>query len=134
MDTIVTFEPLDYLNYKLTLKIIIMGLLGILVIIAFPVCGLIGYYIKTKNQERMKLIEQGVNPDEGLSISEYRKQTNLKNGILFLSLGFGLFAGHLLVVNYDSMDNFIVYLTMLLIFGGIGFLINYMITKNWNRK
>jgi hypothetical protein len=111
-----------------------MGLLGILLIIAFPVCGLIGYYIKTKNQERMKLIDKGVNPDEGLSISEYGKQTNLKNGVLFLSLGIGLFIGHLLVINYEQMDNFITYATMLLIFGGIGFLINYQIIKKWNHK
>lgn len=111
-----------------------MGLLGILVIIAFPICGLIGYYIKTKNQERMKLIEQGVNPDEGLSISDYRKQISLKNGILFLSLGLGLFIGHLIVINYDKMDSFITYATMLLIFGGIGFLINYKIIKNWDRQ
>lgn len=111
-----------------------MGLLGILLIIAFPVCGLIGYYIKTKNEERLKLIEHGVNPDEGLSILEYRKQTNLKNGVLFLSLGFGLLIGHLLVINYEQMDNFITYATMLLIFGGIGFLINYRIMKNWNHQ
>ena len=111
-----------------------MGLLGILVIIAFPICGLIGYYMNTKNQERMKLIEKGINPDEGLSISEYRKQTNLKNGVLFLSLGLGLFIGHLLVINYEQIDSFITYATMLLIFGGIGFLINYMIVKNWNRQ
>jgi hypothetical protein len=110
-----------------------MGLLLLLVVIAFPVCGLILYYIKTKNQERMKLIEQRINPDEGLSISEYRKQTNLKNGVLILSLGLGLFIGHLLVINYEQMDSFITYATMLLIFGGIGFLINYMIIKNWNR-
>ena len=109
-----------------------MGPLLILVIIVFPVCGLIGYYMKTKNQERMKLIEQGVNPDEGLSISEYRKQTNLKNGVLFLALGLGLFAGHLLVINFEQMDSFITYTTMLLIFGGLGFLINYMIVKKWN--
>jgi len=75
-----------------------MGLLGFLVIIIFPVCGLIGYYLKTKNHERMKLIEQGVNPDEGLTISEYRKQANLKNGVLFLTLGLGLFIGHLLAI------------------------------------
>jgi hypothetical protein len=110
-----------------------MAPLGILVIIAFPICGLIGYYIKTKNQERIKLIEKGINPDEGLSISDYRIQTNLKNGVLFLSLGLGLFIGHLIVINYEVMDKFITYLTMLLIFGGIGFLINYMIMKNWNR-
>lgn len=111
-----------------------MAPLGILLIIAFPICGLIGYYIKTKNQERMKLIEQGINPDEGLSISEYRIQTNLRNGVLFLSLGLGLFIGHLIVNNFELMDKFITYLTMLLIFGGIGFLINYMIMKNWNRS
>lgn len=111
-----------------------MGPLLILVIIIIPVCILIGYFIKTKNQERMKLIEQGVNPDEGLSISEYRKQTNLKNGVLFLSLGLGLFIGHILTINYERMDNFVTYATMLLIFGGFGFLINYMIMKNWNRK
>ena len=111
-----------------------MGPLGILVIIAFPICGLIGYYMKTKNQERMKLIEKGINPDEGLSISEYRKQTNLKNGVLFLSLGLGLFMGHVLVINFEIMDELITYATMLLIFGGIGFLINYKIIKNWNHQ
>jgi hypothetical protein len=111
-----------------------MGSLGILLIVAFPICGLIGYYMKTKNQERMKLIEQGVNPDEGLSISEYRKQTHLKNGILFLSLGLGLLTGHLLVISYETMDKFITYAAMLLIFGGIGFLINYIIVKNWKHR
>jgi len=35
-----------------------MGPLVILLIVAFPICGLIGYYIKTKNQERLKLIEK----------------------------------------------------------------------------
>lgn len=109
-----------------------MGPLAIVLIIAFPICGLIGYYIKTKNQERMKLIEQGINPDEGLSISEYRKQTNLKNGVLFLSLGTGLLIGHLLVIYFDRLDNFVTYATMLLIFVGIGFLINFKIIKNWD--
>jgi hypothetical protein len=111
-----------------------MGHLVILLVIAFPICGLIGYYMKTKNQERMKLIEKGVNPDEGLNIAEYRKQTNLKNGILFLSLGLGLFIGYILVTNWELLDKFIIYATMILIFGGIGFLINYIIIKNWNRQ
>lgn len=43
--------------------------LTLLLIIAFPICGLIGYSIKTKNQERIKLIEKGINPDERLNIS-----------------------------------------------------------------
>lgn len=110
-----------------------MGPLLIIVIIIIPVCILIGYFIKTKNQERMKLIDQGINPDEGMSIKEYRKQSNLKNGILCLSLGLGLFVGHLLVINCERLDSFITYATFLLIFGGIGFIINYMIIKKWNR-
>ena len=111
-----------------------MGSWSILLIIAFPVCGLIGYYMKTKNQERMKLIEQGLNPDEGLNISENRKQTYLKNGILFLSLGLGLLVAQLLVEYVDEMETYFTYLIMLLIFGGIGFLINYMIMRKWNSK
>jgi hypothetical protein len=111
-----------------------MGPLVILLIVAFPICGLIGYYIKTKNQERLKLIEKGINPDDGLSISDYHRQSNLKNGILFISLGLGLFIGHLLVLNFSQLDNLITYATMLLIFGGIGFLINYFIIRNWNAK
>lgn len=97
------------------------------------ICGLIFYYFEIKRKERMKLIEQGKNPDEGLDISEYRKQTYIKNGILFLSLGLGLFVAHLLVINYGQLDKLITYATMLLIFGGIGFLISYMIMRNWNR-
>src|SRR4030042_5682612 len=111
-----------------------MGPLTLLLIIAFPVCGLIGFYIKTKNQERMKLIEKGLNPDEGLNISDYRKQTNLNIGVLFVFLAMGLFIGHLLVIRYDNLDAFITYLSMLLLFGGIGFLINFFILRSWNTK
>lgn len=111
-----------------------MGPLVLLLIIAFPVCGLIGYFIKTKNEERIKLIEKGINPDEGLNVSEYRKQTNLKNGVLLISLAIGLFLGHLLVINYDTLDSFITYLSMLLLFGGVGLLINFLIIRNWSSK
>jgi hypothetical protein len=111
-----------------------MGPLTLLLIIAFPVCGLIGYYMKTKNQERIKLIEKGINPDDGINITDYRKQTNVRNGVLFISLAVGLFAGHLLVINIEKLDSFITYLSMLMLFGGIGFLINFLILRNWNAK
>ena len=111
-----------------------MGPLTLLLIIAFPVCGLIGFYIKTKNQERIKLIEKGINPDEGLNISDYRKQTNLKIGVLLVSLALGLFVGHLLVTNFNNLDAFITYLSMLLLFGGFGFLINFFILRSWNAR
>lgn len=106
----------------------------VMLFVAFPICALIGYYIKTKNQERMKLIEKGINPDEGLSISDYRKHASLKNGILFISFGLGLLVGHLLVLNFGQLDILITYATSLLLFGGIGFIINFIIIRNWNSK
>jgi hypothetical protein len=114
--------------------IMILGRFILLLIITFSVCGLIGYFIRTKNHERITMIEKGINPDEGFSISEYRKQTSLKNGVLLVSLAMGLFIGHLLVISYDKLDSFITYLSMLLLFGGIGFLINFFILRNWRSK
>ncbi len=102
--------------------------------ICIGVFGSIGFYIRTKNKERMKLIEKGINPDEGLNITEYRKQSFLKNGVLFLSLSLGLFAGNLLAINYDKLDKIVAYMVMLLLFSGIGFLINYLIIINRNSK
>ena len=106
----------------------------IVVIIAIPICVLTWYYMHTKNQERMKLIEKGINPDEGLDITEYRKQTYVKNGVFFIALGFGLIIGHINVNNHKTISSFITYATSLLIFGGIAFLINYYIIKRWKSK
>lgn len=111
-----------------------MTLFTVLMIVAFPICLLIGYFIRAKNQERMKLIEKGINPDEGLSISDYSRQANLKNGILFISFGLGLFVGHLLVLNFGQLDRLITYAASLLLFGGVGFIINFVIIRNWNSK
>jgi hypothetical protein len=90
--------------------------------------------MKTKNQERLRMIDKGINPEGNLSISEYRKQTNLKNGILFISLGIGLLIAQILILTIDKLDNFLTYLTILLIFGGIGFLINYSILRKSSDK
>lgn len=105
-----------------------------LLIITVLVILVIGYYMKTKNQERIRMIDKGINPEGDLNITEYRKQTNLKNGILFISLGLGLLIGHILNITIDKLDNFLTYLTMLLIFGGIGFLINYSIIKKSSER
>jgi hypothetical protein len=113
-----------------------MEIIVIVLIVVFPICGLILYYIKTKNEERIKLIEKGINPDEGLDITEYRKQTYVKNGVFFISIGVGLLIPHIPGPggNYFTINSFINTVISLLIFGGIGFLINYRIMKRWNRK
>ena len=88
----------------------------ITVIIVIIVASVIGYFVKTVNQQKISMIEKGMNPDGDLSVSEYRKQNNLKNGILLLSLGVGLFTGHVLVLTIHKLDHFLTYLTMVLVF------------------
>jgi hypothetical protein len=105
----------------------------ILPIVAVFVIGLILYYIKTKNQERIILIEKGINPD-GQSINEFRKQSSLKNAVFFISLSLGLFLGHIVAISFERLDSFVIYLTMILLFGGLGSLINYYQMKNWDSK
>ena len=106
---------------------------GLFLFIGVPILLLIAYYIKTKNRERIQMIEKGINPDEGLNVSQYREHSSLRNGILFLFFGLGLLMGQLLVV-LDAFDKPLSHLIMLLIFGGIGFLINYMIIQKMHRK
>lgn len=113
-----------------------MEIIVSVLIVVVPICGLVGYYILTKNKERIKLIEKGINPDEGLNITEYRKQTYVKNGVFFISIGVGILIPHLPGPggNYFTINGFISYVISLLIFLGIGFLINYRIMKRWSRK
>ena len=103
----------------------------IILFLMLSVAFIVGYYIRTKNQERLRLIDKGINPDEGLTISKNRKQTTLKNGILFLSFGIGLFVAQIYIeaMSLEDFDRLLTYIMMLLIFGGIGFLINYFILK-----
>ena len=96
-----------------------------LIVMAVLLVIIIGYYMRTKNRERISLIEKGYNPDEGQNITEYRKMTSFKNGVLFIAFGIGLFSGYLLDTYIRRMDSFVAYVSMLLLCGGIGFLVNY---------
>ena len=109
-------------------------MLMFLIVIAVLITIIVSYFMITKNQERIRLIEKGINPDEGQSIAEYQKRTSLKNGVLFIAFALGLFAGYMLETYCPKMDDFVAYVSMILLFGGIGFLINFFIMRNWNSK
>ncbi len=64
------------------------------------------------------MIERRIDHDKERNISEHRRQTNLKNGILFIFIGLGLLIAQLLVKQFEVPDEFITYVTMFLIFGG----------------
>ena len=105
----------------------------LLMVIVVPSCLLILYYIKTKNAERIKMIEKGINPDGDLDLATYRKQTSLRNGIFFIFLSIGLLTGHFLS-RYLIDDSAIGYISMLLMFGGLAFMINFLILRSWPTK
>lgn len=105
-----------------------------LIVLAVLLTIIIGYYMRIKNQERINLIEKGFNPDEGQSIAEYRKQTSLKNAVLFIAFALGLLSGYLLNNYVRRMDSFVAYVSMLLLFGGIGFLVNYVLMQKQSKQ
>jgi len=106
-----------------------MGSTTLLLILIVPSCLLVLYYIRTKNAERIKLIEKGINPDEGFGDSNHSRRNNLKNGIFFISMAIGLLIGNFLAKN-NILEGSISYISMLLLFGGLSFFVNYMIAKN----
>ena len=99
--------------------------LAIFVTIAFVIVK----FIKSRRAERAQMIEKGMNPFRDVDIEAFNKKSNLKNGILLLSLGIGLLIGQLLLLSFEELDGFITYLTSMAVFGGIGFLITYRLIK-----
>jgi len=107
--------------------------LGIILLVVLSFIGLITMvFFKLRNQERLKLIEKGFNPDEGRNITEQRKTESLKNGVLFIAFAIGLLMGPVLDRHVRGYDTFIAYASMILLFGGIGFLVNYFLTRDRN--
>jgi hypothetical protein len=81
----------------------------------------------------MKMIEKGINPDGDLDVTTYRKQVAIRNGIFLIFLAIGLLVGHYLSIN-SIFENAVGYISMILLFGGLGFLINYLVLKFWPRN
>ena len=113
----------------------IEGLIPITAIIfTFGILGaIIFWYIYIRHKERTKLMDMGLTPQEARDYfrEQERKPKNpyssLKWGILLSMIGIGLFIGILL----DEMG-FKESLTgvMVLLFGGIGFLIYFFVVLN----
>lgn len=111
-----------YLKHKY--KQIMIFLLPVIIAVVIFIL----YNIISKNKQREKLIEKGINPD-GISIMEYQKYTNLTNAILLISLGLGIIFAYF-IRSYFNLDEFLmVYLSSLMIFGGCGYLINYLMYR-----
>lgn len=110
------------------------------IIFTFGIPGLIIFWaIQSKHRERMKLIDKGLTPEEVRAYyTEGEKKpknpySTLKWGILFAFLGLGLFVSYILSEGYDMNDSFTTP-ALLLLFGGIGFIVYFIIASSKMKK
>ena len=91
--------------------------------------GIIYLFLRTRNKERMALIEKG--KDATIFSEKYNLVNALKWGLVVVGLGLGLFVGGFLEkINllHDGTATF----SMLAIFAGLGLLTFYKIAKDKN--
>lgn len=82
------------------------------------------YYFKARNKERMAMIDKGV-----ISNFEPPKRSplrGLKFGLFIAGVGIGIFFGHILDT-YTNIDEAASYFSMILLFGGLSFILSYFI-------
>jgi len=83
------------------------------------------------NKERMAMIERGINPKDGQSAP--KPFLSLKIGLLLVGLGLGLLVALFTVISAKISDDeaAAVYFGCVLIFGGVGLIVSYVIEKKW---
>lgn len=98
-------------------------------IVLFVAAAIIIYkFIVSKHKERMAMIEKGVINTE-LDSRKYSKLSALRNAILFISIGLGLF-----LVSVFEFESYVADLSLLLIVGGVGFFVYYqMVLKRMDK-
>jgi hypothetical protein len=91
--------------------------------------GIFYVFITTRNKERMALIEKGA--DASLFTTKSRSYTNmtLKFGMLLLGIGIGILLGSL-VATFTVLPEPVAYFSMILLCGGLGLILNYLVEKN----
>ena len=99
-------------------------------LILFVAAAIIIYkFIVSKHKERMAMIDKGI-INTGLDSGKYSKLSAIRNAILFISIGLGLFL--ISVIDFNSI---VAELSVLLMVGGVGFIIYYqMVLKRMDDK
>ncbi len=109
-------------------------LVGILVPITLfiGVFTMIIFLRKYENEERMAMIEKGINPG---SVNKQRVNPSgtLRFALLAIGAGIGLLVGSVLE-NTMRFEEGIAYTAMVLLFGGLGLLTSYLIQLRQDEK
>lgn len=94
------------------------------------VFGIVFVVVTARNRERMAMIEKGVDPKSFVKETG-NKYNILKWALLIIGLGIGAVVGNLLATYTDLSDE-ASYFGPILIFGGLGLLIAFLIIKKSN--
>lgn len=90
--------------------------------------GIVFVIITARNRERMAMIEKGMSPKDFIS-GKPGVYSILKWALLIIGTGIGVFVGSLLEA-FTELSEVTAYFAPILLFGGLGLLIAYLITRN----
>lgn len=106
-------------------------LVGILVPIAFfaTAFGIVYVLVTARNKERLSLIEKGVDAEIFYKKSgrTYGKYISLQFGLLVVGIAIGIVLGA--VLENAGLEEEPAYFSMIMLFGGLGLLVYYMIMR-----
>ena len=102
-----------------------------LIIVSIGIIVAIIYLRKYTNQERMSMIEKGINPAD-MAVKNTQPIWPLRFALLFIGAGLGLFVGYFLDMALDMEE--VAYFSMLFIFGGAGLGISYVVEEKKEKE
>ncbi len=82
-------------------------------------------YLKIRNSERLAMIERGVDP--AAFLPKAMPMRSLRVALFFVGMGIGLLFGDL-VAKYTVVDGVTSYISMILVFAGLGILLGFRLS------
>ncbi len=89
--------------------------------------GIVYVAVTAKNRERLAMIDKGINPFEHKKVKS-NTYVLLKWSMLIIGLGLGVFIGSLFA-SYTTLQDEAAYFGSILLFGGMGLLIAFLMSK-----
>ena len=104
---------------------------GIFVPISFflAIFAILYVYWTTRTKERLALVEKGL--DAGIFKGECSQLSLVKWGIFLIAVGLGVIVGYSLS---NVMDEVVAFFTAILVLGGVGLIVAYVITSKLLKK
>lgn len=90
--------------------------------------GIVYIVFSTRHRERMNMIEKGIDPKTFVKPPSQNRGALVKWGLLLVGLGLGFFVGNLFDT-YTTMEEGPAYFGSVILFGGLGLVLAYLLTK-----